>query len=370
MSIARVIRLLATAASTMAVMACEDTNGSRMSSRNPPAEFDHAEILTATLTGEVVSRGEYLGLPTDLLFLPPYLVIGDQASEHRIHVITAEGGRRVVSFGARGAGPGEFRAGPKLVRSPENDDSSFWAFDVTPGRLTKYSLSGIESGAPAAADIISLSFPSFAYHLEWLSDSTVAMLGFFEGGRYATGDAGTGDMILHGSRPGDADVPAAVAQHAHQATMKLNPSRTKLAIASLKSSDFRIYDVAASTHATAAAPFAFEVDYDVVGSADRPQYRAGWKNRYGYLSISAGSNLLWALFSGRSEEAFSGEEDRGEYVHVFSYDGAIVAALKLDRSVINVQVDPAESTMYAIALDPEPMILRYSIPASAVRNQR
>lgn len=85
--------------------------------------------------------------------------------------------------------------------------------------------------------------------------------------------------------------------------------------------------------------------------------------RFGYVDVATSREDIFALFSGRAREGFKEEAPLGDYVHVFSWDGAFRRALKLDAGMLAVAVDPAGMILYGARINPTPAIVRYSLPA-------
>jgi hypothetical protein len=341
----------------LALSSCDGVRGRTLV--NPPAEFDHRDIGYQALAKHVVSAEEYLGLPTQVITVGPYLVVSDRASDQTLHLLHAESGRHVLSLGRRGGGPGEFMNAPELMETPAQGDTSFWAYDVALGRLTRYDLAGPEPASLLPDTVFGLALDRVLYQLAFVGDREAFALGLFDGGRYADLDLATRRFTLRGTLPPNPKLlDPAIVQQAYKANLVVRPGGDRAVVGAIRGSTLEFYGRGGDRLAVVNGPYRFGPDF--VMEAGR--FVAGWKNRYGYIDLGGTEDRLYGLFSGRSEEAFRNDSWFAEYVHEFDWNGAFLRALRLDTPVFDIAVDRARGAMYAVATDPEPAILRYDIP--------
>lgn len=325
-----------------------------------PAEFSHDELGYEILASQVINRDEELGTPSYLVSIGEYVVISDYPSRgSAIHLIRAKDGERVLSFGRDGDGPGEFRGPPALIRAPGLDDA-LWAYSAGSARLTLFTLNDVLAGEFGGTRHRQLSGPYVMYRLAMLDDTHAAGIGNFADGRVAVVDVVTGETRLGGTVPlDDESGPPYVRQQAYQGFIAARPSGEQFVIATWRGSQLEIYDRQGGLQKKFDGPYPFIPDFNVIeGPSGRLISQAGMKNRYGYVDITATEEHIIALFSGRAEASYGGSASVAEYVHLFDWDGAFVKAFKLDRPVIALAANHNGQVLFALAEDPEPIVLR------------
>lgn len=330
--------------------------------RNPPASFDHAATGATPLRGEPLGDAEFLGIPNQLAVVGPYLLTADMASESFLHLVEPNTGQRLASFGRGGGGPGEYYSVPRLVDTPSPTDSAIWAYDLSQARLTRYDFRDVAGEQFDGRVSTRLRAPATVYELLLVSDTSALGLGFFPGGRLGYFDLPRGRFALRGAMPVQSDAPPSVLQHAYQGRLVSDPARTRVAVATVRGSQIEIYGRNGILLTKVNGPYPFEVDFDVKGGRNKPQFSAGRLNRYGYVDLDATDAHVYALFSGRSEEAFRRDAGLAEYIHIFDWQGRFIKAYHLDRAVTEIALDPGRSLIYAVTRDPEPALLRFRVP--------
>lgn len=320
--------------------------------------FDHAQYAPATIHAAIVSEADFLAAPRDLEVIGNYLVVSDMYSQEAIHVFDGSSREYLGSFGRHGQGPGEFVAAPVLSAMP-GADSVVVALDPSFRRVTRFHLPGGEVAPIDARDVVQIP-TLFVYALEMVDERRAIGLGFFEEGRLGIFDLAAGTVSFAGAVPGnEADESFVRRQQAYQAYLAVNPARTRAVTATRLSTGVEIYDVSGELFAHAQTPYDFPVDYMVDQGGE---FMPGWHNRFGYQSVTATDNLIYALFSGKAEAHFRGMSGaHAAFVHVFNWDGGLERVLRLDREVLDLAVDQAGATLYAITEKPQPAVLAFSL---------
>lgn len=324
--------------------------------------MDHSALRPAPLASEVIAEPIDLGLPFELEVVGPHLVVLDAASDSSVLVFHKQDGRIVRSFGRRGHGPGEFE-GAWSVDPVLGSDREFWVYDASLHRLTHVDLERDFGGISRPGDrLINLIAEATVLDPAWL-DSIFVSLGFFQSGRIAHFDAEGRFLRTVGPLPQDAeDVPPQVLQHAFQSTLKPNPSRTLLAVATRHADRLEIYRPDGTLVAAAKPPFGFLPNFQVRQRRGQPSMATGDDLRFGYVDLAASEEHIYALFSGRTRRGFPGVANFGEYVHVYDWTGQLVAVFELDSDALAIAVDPSDGTLYALRHDPRPAVVRYTLP--------
>ena len=108
------------------------------------------------------------------------------------------------------------------------------------------------------------------------------------------------------------------------------------------------------------------------GPMGEPEYqttRKGWAvptGIMGYSDVEVTDNYIYAVFHGRSFKDIAknpeGTPDGGEYIHVYSYEGAPVCRMILDRAIYGIDVDEENGIIWATDVNSEEQIVKYRLP--------
>lgn len=318
---------------------------------------------------EVIS-GAPLVNPQALVVVDEWLVIAD-AGDSALKVFNRHTGTLTAVTGRRGAGPGEFRQIWSLqAKRSATGAPSVWAFDNRTWRLTGYAISPKgtigellrpvqlqESGAPLS--------------LQWVSDSSLALVGFLCCGRFALVDTAGHISKWLGVVPiPKAEMLGFAAQQALQPTMSVRPDGGAIAIAARYAGRVDIYSTSTGAMTPAEVPLPF--DPDMLASASRGEkdtvtiFRSNDQTRFGYVSITANTRHIYALFSGRTRAETPGRANFGRQVHVFAWDGSLQGQIDLPEDTYDLAVDSGDSILYTLRLEPEPAVYSVDLPHQTV----
>jgi TolB-like 6-blade propeller-like len=330
--------------------------------------FDHEGLELASLEGRALNEGDFLGLPARVGVVGPHLVVADLAANPSLHLLRASDGRHLASFGRRGSGPGEFQSAANLLGVP-GSESVFWVYDFNLGRITRFDLAEPDSSRFRGRNTILLQTAA-AYNPVLLADSVVVSLGYFERGRLGEFDRAGKLAREHGPvPPGKEEHPYHIRQHSYYGTLAANPGRTRIAVACNYAGQLEIYEAGGRFVGMAEAPYPFEPRFGTVPGRKGLNFQVVPELRYGYVGVAATDRHILALFSGRTHEPSPRTAGRGEYVHVFDWDGRFVKALRLSSAVSSIAVSPDGSRLYAVRNDPRPGVMEFplaeALPARA-----
>ncbi len=332
------------------------------SSDGVPCVFDTYRVEPTHLAGVVVGETTQLQLPTALRVVGPYLVVIDDFSDSVLHVFRGVDGALVRSLGRRGKGPGEF-AGAWQIDPVPGSGSEFWVYDLGLRRITHVDLRRVLAGEALAHErMINLTSPATVLGPVWLGDTVLVTPGLFAQGRLGYFDSDGRLLRTRGELPrGTGRFPASVVQSAYQAVLRPSPDRTRLALATRYAGKLDIYDAGGVFLRTAATPFQFEPRYSVAEGARGPVMATDVDVRLGYVDLATTDRYIFALFSGRLRECYKGEAPFGDVIHVFGWNGDLLRVLKLDASVLAIDVDTGTAALYAVRHDPQPAVMRYAL---------
>ena len=85
------------------------------------------------------------------------------------------------------------------------------------------------------------------------------------------------------------------------------------------------------------------------------------ETRYGFTDLAATRRYLYGVFSGRRVDE-AGPVWASREVQVYTWDGAFVRTLRLDRAAEAIAIDASDTWLYASGLEPTPWIGRFRLP--------
>jgi hypothetical protein len=327
--------------------------------RYGPGELDHSSLRPIPVRGRVVAKGDFLALPSRVAPVRDYLLVVDDAAESRLHVLGSDG-RLVRSFGRTGAGPGEFR-GIRSVVPVAGEGARAWVYDATLSRMTEVDLAVAQE--PSEFKIITLRQDISPIQPLWLGDTLVSP-NFSERGRLTFFDRQGQFIRAAGALPRDEKgTPPSVLQQAWMGQIAASRERGLIVLATLYADQLEIYRTDGTPVRTVRGPFRFDPKFETVDAGGGfLTMGSGESMRIGYPYVAVTDDEVYALFSGRTREAFGGESSFGRFVHVYDWSGGLQRVLELDQAVISIAFSPDRKSLYAIRHDPEPAILQFTLP--------
>lgn len=326
--------------------------------RHGAGELDHSGLRPTRIAGRVVAQGDFLALPSRVVPVQDYLLVVDDGSDTKLHVLGADG-RRIRSFGRKGAGPGEYQGIRSVVPAP-GAGARAWVYDVSLSRMTELDLDTPQN--PSELKIVTLDQQILPIQPLWLGD-TIVSPNFSERGRLTF--FGPQGQFLHaaGSLPRDGKgTPISVLQQAWMGQIAASREHGRIALATFYADQLEIYRVDGTPVRTVRGPFRFDPQFETADAGGGfLTMSSGESMRIGYSSITATDDEIFALFSGRTREAFGGGSSFGRFVHVYDWDGKLKRVLELDEAVLSIAISPDRKSLYAIRHDPEPAILVFPL---------
>jgi len=337
-------------------------------SPEPTAEEDATQFLSFSIEGSTKVAGhnlieiDTLGRPGDLLRVGPYLVIADSYGDPPLHVVRASDGAYVRSLGRPGEGPGEFSHVWSLLSVPTAEEA-FWAFDSQLRRLTYVDLKRyLADDFTLGEQLISFTSEGLLISPAWIADTLLISSGFFMEGRIGHFDS-TGKMLrLVGiTPPGGEKIPVPVRQHAYRSVLKTRPDGSLVVLGTRHADQLELYRVDGTRLAVIRGALKFDPKYTVKNREGGSSMVTGNDFRFGFIDLATTQEYIFALYSGRTREAYPGRANFGETVHVFDWSGQLIHTYELDADVISIVVDESGRTLYASQHRPHPAILRYAL---------
>lgn len=311
-------------------------------------EFDASpdDAGEESLTGTVLAQGDQFGMPTQVTVAGEELLLIDRYSSEQILAVDRRAGRLLRSFGTKGEGPGEFKAPVSLV---VDEMGTVAVLDAGLNRITwlsPVSGGGSEFGLVATAEIAASSVIT---DMAATKDGQFLAFGLLESGRLLRLDRKGVPVESYGERPGAEGLPPDRRAELFQGSLRSAPVRARHVLASRFASRIDVFDEATSTMTTVWGPHRFAP-------------RAGkYETRFGYLDTAPTAWGFFALYSGRTREAFPGRANYGSTIHVFDWNGVLMESYELDADVISIALGEEDGILYAVRHDPVPAVVMYDL---------
>lgn len=354
----KLIRFAAPLTISLLLAAC---GGQERQLRYGPAELDHSRLSPTRVTGKILAAGEYLGQPREMIQLGSQLLVLDNASDSVLHLISLTDGRHLASQGRRGAGPSEYKGAWGLLQAP-GDDESAWVYDYPLSRLTRVRAGG-DGLLSVDPKMLTLTGDVVPLQPLWLGDSLLVSPNFSSGGRLAF--FGRDGKLLRSAGPLPTDsrrTPASVLQQAWSGQITAQPSGDLLVFATLYADQLELYRRDGTLVKKVRGPFRFDPRFEVANAGGMLTMSSDESMRIGYPDVAATDRAIYALFSGRTREAFGGSQVTfGRFVHVYSWAGDLTGILELDTPVAAITVSEDGHTLYGTAENPEPVIMSFPL---------
>jgi hypothetical protein len=324
------------------------------------------EISAIQLSGEVLSQSDSLAMPLSVDVVGEHLIVTDASASRMVRVLDRHDGRQISSFGRKGSGPGEFQA-PSHTDAAPGSTTEFWVHDQVLRRTSYFDLAR-DTADPGQAGRRSISYEPgpVPMYVRWTNSGTLVGAGIVTPGRLAVFDT-TGSLVrTAGEIPGkDGKTPEVVLQHAYSGPLVARPDRSRLALANRHADRLEIFDAAGNALRTVHVRDGFLPAFVTRTTSEGPAMASGEDMRFGYIDAAATEKAIYGLFSGVRRMDRPGRATFGDIVYVFDWEGRVTGVLKLDALAIAMAVDPDASTLYAIRLEPQPAIVRYSLREEA-----
>lgn len=339
-------------------------------SAQPSRATDHG-VGVVTLASERISAIGLLQYPVSIASVNGFLFVVDTEADSMIVVLDGRTGQLVTRFGRRGRGAGQFEA-PVAIDQEAGAAGAVWVIDGALRRAVLVSL-GLSRAVPGPTAILrSMELngagrgPITAAFVD--SASTVLGVGFFSSAarfmRFSSGASFALPPHALGEVAAPQGVPAEVRQHAFQSSIVRDPRGGRFAAATRYSDRFEIYTREGGLLAEAPRLRRFDPTYGVRRTAGgMSRLGVGMDLRYGYISLAADGEGVFALYSGRTHLEAGRRAPYGAVVEQLDWHATRVRTYVLDADALSIAVDPSRGYLYAVVHEPAPALLRYRLPS-------
>lgn len=307
-----------------------------------------------SLKGNYWGISEAFGRVFDIGSVGGSLVFRNTWEETNLTWVNINNHQDIRHFGLPGGGPKELgNPGPLITDSFHID-----VYDGSKMALMRFDMDSVLAGRQDATRMLFQTQQPGIISLKRLSDSYYVAGGVFQEGRLCLLDS-MGNVCAHvGQYPesdnkvSDSDIPFHVLGMAYQSLMCVQPHGTRIALATRYGEIVQLYEWNLRERAAEeiACIKGFEPHFSVEDINGTPNFRPGKDTRWGYLSVSATEDCIFALYSGRIQ-ADGNRFWLGNEVHVFDWNGKPLYRLLLDCEGIALVVK--EDRLYLLSEDSE-----------------
>lgn len=302
--------------------------------------------------GEVASIDPAYGSIGTLLLNHGRLWVVDYSGTPFIHVVNPGSGRVIQSIGRRGEGPGEFMT---VVGLSTTGNSAVWVFDFNQQRLTELQ----PDSQLSEPKMVQLRTGRRLLRAFWVAGDRLAGIDQSDSSRIVIMSAAGAVVTTHAAPLlGTSRVPLTERVRASNGlNVCVRPGGAEFAILYFGAGQIQLFRGDGTFWGLARVPFATAGTFTNDPSGTIRFHRP----RFWYSECAATAGHLYALFSGRAPASqFDQTMAYGADVHVFTWDGKLVAVWRLDRLAAGIAVDSSESTLFA-TLGDSAGIRRYAI---------
>lgn len=307
--------------------------------------------------------GSAMGLPMRLAVAGDRVIVLDALGTQTVHILDAETGALIESFGGRGEGPGEFE-GPRSIDVDPSGDA-FWIHDVAQQRSTLFPIesSTAESGRHREIRILKYAEGVGVIEPIHLGDREILAGGMFENGRLGHLDP-EGRLVRASGElpPAPKGVPPHQIQFIHQGVLRGTPSRDRFALSSMFFTRVELFDRHGISRGFVEAPVELNPELRTSRRGEHRTVFVSSEAPAGYIDLAVTDEAIFALFSGRDPGVYGEDAGYADQVHVFAWTGDFVGALDLGYDAVAIAVSTDGKTLYTARHAPVVEIRRHELP--------
>jgi len=306
---------------------------------------------------KVLGGKDLFGRILDLAVVGPWIVVVDPLNTSKLCVLDRITGDVVGAAGQEGQGPMEMQY-PYSIDAFDGPSPKVWVYDFELGRFSSFDL-GPQGPKPGRTVRIQASLAQPV----WTAGNEVLSNGLFpaEVLRHYRVDGATARLDRIAAKSPFADVGPEAGIHVNRTTLALSPERNRIALGFHLSSRIHFYDSSGRLLKSLGGPRPVTPRYRVLWDPRNKVKRVvpAPETRFGYLDMAASDDFVFALFSGRSQRQYEDRAAMANEVHVFSWDGDLVAILTLTQEINRLTVDRSDGTLFGSREMPFPAVVQF-----------
>ena len=298
-----------------------------------------SEINEVELTGKRWYISESIGKAFAIYHCDNYIILRNDISNTKLTAIQLNCTKKIYNFGKWGEGPFELiNPGPIITHS-----SSIDVFDGAKMSFLNFDITTIDDGSSLPIKTLFKTNVNGIISILPLEDSLYIASGVFPDGQLCVIDKDGNPVKYLGKYPSEIDnkgkVPFHILGMAYQSSMCKQPTNKRFALATRYGEIIQIYEWdTKNSHADelyVRNNFAPELTTkDIDGT---PNFIPNNKTKWGYLSLDATDEYIFALYSGRlqnPENVFYA----GNQIHIYDWNGKLIYKVNVDYDLISIVI--------------------------------
>ena len=312
----------------------------------------------------------FTNLISDFFVSKNSLYLLTRGAEHPIHQLIFDEKNIVqhIDYGERGRGPKEFSL-PIYFGIDTGNQNNLLIFDQNNRRISILSLAEEDSIAIKEQFLTDFDLGSF-----FLKDDKIYANGdFFDDKAIVILEKKEREFRKVGAfrnalfKTQNAKFTPAVLVHLNRSSATIHPDAEYLAKGYLYIPVIQIYniegDLLKEYNFDEDFDLNYEIKYDNRENIDR--FIRTKNTKLAYLSLTASSHFIYALFSGRSEASQKENDEAFQYfsgnqIHVLDWSGNIIKKVKLDVNVNRIFFDNHSNRLYGIKLYDDYSLMKFN----------
>lgn len=315
----------------------------------------------------VCAEGDFIGFPDGMIFLNDSTIIGiDFLNQHSMYCYTL-GSNKIISFGEKGQGPDEFTYIASIQR---DSDSSFLCYESMTRRYTRVSLTRRGDSVFNKNKSLPLSEEHMLFKVVRNKNISIC-LGPYENCMLKVYDSSGVSQGKYYEYPFRDKTEKGISNRlramAYQGLFKANPSETKFVYASLKADIIHFFE----TNENGGIDRIKRIEHNY------PQYKPINENGTisagilpesieTYVDLFCTDEFVYLLYSGKTYAYLKSndfnDKNKSTLLCVYNWSGEKIKYWNLDIPCSTICVDKKNKTMWAVAKDPDPTLVRFDLP--------
>lgn len=305
-------------------------------------------------TNSVGNKEWILGAPNGLAVFNEWLVINDSKSTAPLHFIDINKEIYIGLKGEYGQGPNEMGLITSLCSTKEQ---GIVCYDPNRRILYKIDSDTIKSVFQTNKDVF------FHQNVYPLKGKKYLSAGIYPEKPFCILDSIGNVQSIFGDfpyrDPKEQEAPGEIKSQVYQMKISLSPSAERFVAYSLWGGFLEFYQTVTDTPSIVKKEHLYYPEYRYESGIYQGASRS---NEVTYLDATASDDHVLLLYSGKTMQNDGLKAFTGDRIFVYNWDGEKIAELKTDKQLKCLSLSTDGKSVYAIALDPEPILVKTLLP--------
>lgn len=300
-----------------------------------------------------------IGGPREMALSDSILAVIDTKSDSMLLFFNVKAGKYLGRAGMRGQGPSEFtvlsslesHSGSSFSFYDINKKTFYYTNSITGDDVQFFSAFRIDSGLPL--------------EIHPMANGRFVAPGIYEKYRYCMLDSDGQVHSIFGEWPyrdeDEKKVSGIVRSQAYMFSIASSPSKTKFVAYLLSANMLSFYQLENDSLRLLKETILTYPDYKY---RNNPTSYSGTSRNMpiNYLCAACSEDYIYILYSGKTFRDCALASLSGDMIYVYNWNGDRIAIMRSDKILKKICLSEDEKTMYAIAYNPDPVLVQFSLP--------